>query len=119
MRRKPGTLVPLEQSIVIAASELLAGGDGRFHGYAIARIIRDASGARKLTGHGTMYRALDRLEAAGLLNSDWEDAEIAASEGRPRRRLYELTAAGETAAEAASRERSATVSSTHPGMAPS
>ena len=119
MRRKPGALVPLEQSIVIAASELLAAGDGRFHGYAIAKLIRDASGAKKLTGHGTMYRALDRLEAAGLLTSDWEDAEVAATEGRPRRRLYELTASGVTAAETASREQRARTPSLRPGTAPS
>lgn len=117
MRRKPGQLVPLEQSIVIAASELLASGQPEFHGYAIAKLVRDGSGAKKLTGHGTMYRALDRLEAAGLLASDWEDANAATTEGRPRRRLYRLTAAGQTAAEAARRKRSASKPSLRPGLA--
>ena len=43
---------------------------------------------------GTVYPALRRLEKAGWLLSRWEDAEEAHAEGRPRRRTYELTAAG-------------------------
>jgi len=117
MRRKPGALVPLEQSIVVAASELMARGQTDFHGYAIAKLVRDGSDARRLTGHGTMYRALDRLEAAGLLTSDWEDAEAAATEGRPRRRLYRLTASGESAADTARRERPAPQPSLRPRSA--
>lgn len=117
MRRKPGALVPLEQSIVVAASELMARGQTDFHGYAIAKLVRDGSDARRLTGHGTMYRALDRLEAAGLLTSDWEEAEAAAAEGRPRRRLYQLTASGEAAADTARRERPAAQPSLRPRSA--
>ena len=45
-----------------------------------------------------MYR---RLEKLGLLSSRWEDPGVAATEQRPLRRLYQITAAGETAAEAA------------------
>lgn len=51
-----------------------------------------------MTSHGTLYKALGRLEEFGLLTSNWEDA--AAVEGRPRRRLYELTGKGATVAEA-------------------
>lgn len=51
-----------------------------------------------MTAHGTLYKALARLEEFGLLTSSWEDA--AAVEGRPRRRLYELTGKGAAAAQA-------------------
>ncbi|NKB89169.1 MAG: PadR family transcriptional regulator [Acidobacteria bacterium] len=53
---------------------------------------------------GTVYPALRRLEAAGLVAGDWEDAEAAQARRRPTRRFYSLTAAGDTAlAEARSR----------------
>jgi DNA-binding PadR family transcriptional regulator len=68
-----------------------------FHGYAIAREMRQGNEARRLIAHGTLYRALERLEDAGLLKSDMEDAIVAAAESRPRRRLYQVTAEGEQA----------------------
>jgi DNA-binding PadR family transcriptional regulator len=43
---------------------------------------------------GTVYPALRRLETAGLVASDWEDDGRARQQQRPRRRYYELTAAG-------------------------
>jgi DNA-binding PadR family transcriptional regulator len=43
---------------------------------------------------GTAYPALRRLEKSGLLRSSWEKEEDAHAEGRPRRRMYELTASG-------------------------
>lgn len=43
---------------------------------------------------GTIYPALRRLEALELVTSDWERDLKARKEGRPRRRYYELTAAG-------------------------
>lgn len=43
---------------------------------------------------GTAYPALRRLERAGLLRSRWEKAADAHADGRPRRRIYELTPAG-------------------------
>lgn len=43
---------------------------------------------------GTIYPALRRLEAAGFVHSDWEDAERAQKAGRPRRRYYRLTRQG-------------------------
>ena len=60
---------------------------------------------RSLTAHGTLYKALARLEDLGLLTSRWED--VAATEGRPRRRLYELTGHGVHAAERARADRAA------------
>ena len=93
-RRKPGTLVPLEAEILEVALTMSPG----FHGFALAQAMREQSASRSLTAHGTLYKALGRLEDFGLLSSRWEDA---APEGRPRRRLYELTGQGVRAAEQA------------------
>jgi DNA-binding PadR family transcriptional regulator len=101
-RRKPGTLVALETEILEAALALLRSGHGSFHGFGLAQTLREHSGSRALTGHGTLYKALGRLEEFGMLASRWEDAD--AAEGRPRRRLYELTGKGVQAAEAARAE---------------
>jgi PadR family transcriptional regulator PadR len=96
-RRKPGTLLPLETEILEAALSMLRSGHATFHGFALAQLIRAGSGSRSLTAHGTLYKALGRLEEFGLLTSQWEDA--ATAEGRPRRRLYELTKQGAEMAE--------------------
>ena len=69
-----------------------------FHGYEMAKRLQEGTDARLLIAHGTLYRALARLEDMGLLKSRWEDPRIAARENRPGRRLYTLTAAGEAAA---------------------
>ena len=102
-RRKPGTLVPLEAEILELALSLRRSGHATFHGFGIAHAMREQRGSRSLTAHGTLYKALGRLEAFGLLASRWEDA--AAAEGRPRRRLYELTGQGAQAAERALADR--------------
>ena len=98
-RRKPGTLLPLETEILEAALAMLLSEQATFHGFGLAQTMREQTGSRSLTGHGTLYKALSRLEEFGLLTSRWEDA--AAAEGRPRRRLYELTALGARAAQQA------------------
>ena len=98
MRRKPGTLVPLEQAICASAALLQRRGVREFHGYELARQVAHDADRRLLTAYGTLYRALGRLERMGFLESRREDPEIAARENRPGRRLYTLTAAGETAA---------------------
>jgi PadR family transcriptional regulator PadR len=55
---------------------------------------------------GTVYPALRRLEATGLVESDWEENARSRKEGRPRRRYYELTKAGrQQLAEAETRYR--------------
>ena len=46
---------------------------------------------------GTVYPALRRMEASGLVDSKWEDEAQAQSEGRPARKYYEVTAAGREA----------------------
>jgi PadR family transcriptional regulator, regulatory protein PadR len=59
-------------------------------------------GAYRTTGYSSLYRALDRLEDRGLLESYLEPAELAETERRPRRRLYRVTGEGSRAhAEAA------------------
>ncbi len=96
-RRKLGTLLPLETEILDVALSMLRSGQATFHGFGLAQTMREQSGSRALTGHGTLYKALSRLEDLGLVSSRWEDA--AAAEGRPRRRLYELTGQGVRVAE--------------------
>ena len=98
MRRKAGTLVPLEQALCLAAAALRRRGLSTFHGFLIAKELQSESDARLLTAYGTLYRALGRLEDMGLVTSVWEDAQLAADEGRPRRRLYSITDAGLKAA---------------------
>ena len=97
MRRKPGKLIPLEISILESGIELAVRGAPYFHGFLIAKEIKEREDARLLTAHGTLYKALDRMQKAGLLESEWEDPAVAAREGRPRRRLYRVTATGEVA----------------------
>jgi PadR family transcriptional regulator, regulatory protein PadR len=101
-RRKPGTLLPLEAEILEVALSMQRSGHAGFHGFGLAHAMREQSASRSLTAHGTLYKALGRLEEFGLLSSRWEDAE--AAEGRPRRRLYELTGQGVRAAEQAAAE---------------
>lgn len=117
MRRKPGTLLPVEVAILVAALE--TGSDAEFYGYAIARQIQANASAKMLTSHGTLYKALDRMVKAGLLSTRWEDPGISAGEERPRRRMYQVTAAGETAARDAARAASPAVSSLKEGLQPS
>jgi PadR family transcriptional regulator len=103
MRRKAGSLVPLELAICSSAADLQRSGTNQFHGYQIAKHLGDESERRLLTAYGTLYRALGRLEKMGLLKSRWEDPQIPARENRPGRRLYTLTAAGEEAVREARR----------------
>jgi len=106
MRRKAGSLIPIEVRILAAGLAFRGRGQPDFHGFLVAKEIQADSGARQLTAHGTLYKALDRMEKAGLLRSRWEDADAAANERRPRRRLYEVTPTGERAlADAARAER--------------
>jgi PadR family transcriptional regulator PadR len=113
MRRKPGTLVPLETAICRSAGVMRRRGTTEFHGYDLARHLADETSRRFLTAYGTLYRALARLEQMGLLRSRREDPEIAARENRPIRRLYTLTALGEKAAAQAA----ATATERAPGRA--
>jgi PadR family transcriptional regulator len=66
---------------------VLAGGP--LHGYAIIEELKRRSAGDLSLPEGTVYPALHRLEAAGLLASSWSEGE-----GR-RRRVYTLTRRGE------------------------
>ena len=105
MRRKPGALLPIEESILIATIKLWRTRVFEFHGYQIARHVAEESERRSLTAYGTLYRALGRLESMGMLESRWEDPQIAADENRPGRRLYTVTAQGIAAARASTPAR--------------
>ena len=52
---------------------------------------------------GTLYPILFRLEKAGWVESEWEDA-VPSIIKRPRRRLYRITGLGEENARASFRE---------------
>jgi DNA-binding PadR family transcriptional regulator len=66
---------------------LQAMANGRHHGFDIMEATDLPS--------GTVYPALRRLEDERLVRSRWEKAEVAQREGRPPRRYYELTPAGD------------------------
>ena len=70
-------------ALLLAALE-----DGPRHGYAVIEALRDSTGGRLDLPTGTIYPALRRLEAAGLIRGSWS---VVA--GRQRRE-YRLTAAG-------------------------
>lgn len=80
--------------------------------YASAAILQAVAGGSRYgfdvmeaTGlpSGTVYPALHRLEANGLVYSDWEDNAVARRAGRPRRRYYEISSSGKAVLEAARR----------------
>ena len=87
--------MPLELAICTAALALRDRGVEQFHGYLIAKELKDAADTKLLTAYGTLYRALGRLEQMGLMTSTWEDPQIPADENRPRRRLYAITRDGQ------------------------
>jgi len=64
--------------------------DGPLHGYGIVEKLRGVSDGAFDLAEGTVYPALYRLEAAGLLSSKWTTA------GGRRRRVYQLTKRGRT-----------------------
>jgi PadR family transcriptional regulator PadR len=105
-RRRASALLPIEERILGAGIEFGRAGE-EFHGFALAAAMAGRNDGRGLTAHGTLYKALGRLSERGLLTSRWEDADLASAEGRPRRRLYRVTGAGEAAWRSASSATSA------------
>jgi PadR family transcriptional regulator PadR len=63
---------------------------GPRHGYSVITTLRESSDGEFDLLEGTVYPALQRLERAGLLSSEWDHAS-----GR-RRRTYALTERGQT-----------------------
>jgi DNA-binding PadR family transcriptional regulator len=66
-------------------------GDRTVHGYAVISELAARSGGTLNLAEGTVYPALHRLEAVGLLESEWSTM------GGRRRRVYRLTRAGRVA----------------------
>lgn len=62
---------------------------GPLHGYAVARAIEERSNDALQIEEGSLYPALYRMEARGLLKASWGTSEL----GR-RAKLYALTAKG-------------------------
>lgn len=62
---------------------------GEQHGHGIATAIQRTSEDVLLVDHGSLYPALQRLERAGLISSDW-----GTSDNNRRARYYKLTRAG-------------------------
>jgi PadR family transcriptional regulator, regulatory protein PadR len=63
---------------------------GRLHGYEIARQIKERSGGKILVKEGSLYPALHRLQADGLLQVEEE------AMGKRIRRYYRLTPSGKS-----------------------
>lgn len=102
--------VPMREPTYFILAVLL---DGRLHGYAIIRRASEVSGGRVRLSAGTLYTALDRLSAAGLIETDGEEV----VDGRLRR-YYRISDAGVEAVhqEAARLARAAAVVSHRVGL---
>ena len=79
----------LKGHLELLLQSVLSRGPG--HGYEVITRLRDRSDGAFELPEGTVYPALHRLEEAGLLASTWDVVS-----GR-RRRIYQLTTAGEAA----------------------
>jgi len=62
---------------------------GPQHGHGVGQAIRQSSAELLLIERGSLYPALHRLEARGLISSEWK-----ASETNRRAKYYRLTKAG-------------------------
>ena len=116
MRRRAGELLPLEVAILGAGVDRNRRGEPEFHGFAVAKAIQEQDDARRLTAHGTLYKALSRMQRDGLLTSRWEEPEAAEAEGRPRRRLYRVTGLGEAALTRARAQQTTTAPELRPRL---
>jgi transcriptional regulator len=76
----PGTL----DLLILKAVSL-----GPLHGYGVLLRIQQISGDALRIQQGSLYPALYRLQAQGLISSEW-----GASDNNRRARFYQLTAAG-------------------------
>jgi PadR family transcriptional regulator PadR len=59
------------------------------HGYAVIESLKARSGGELALPEGTVYPALHRLEADGMLSSEWSVV------GGRRRRVYRITRRGQ------------------------
>ena|SRR5689334_3767183 len=105
------TLRALQEPTFLILTSLAAGPQ---HGYAIMTDAEQVSGGRLRLRAGTLYAALDRLTADGLVEADREEI----VDGRLRR-YYRLTSAGaeRLATEAARMRANAAVATRRLGLA--
>lgn len=87
--RGPKPLPAASLHIVLALLE------GETHGYALMRRVQDQSDGAMRMGPGTLYGTLNRLVEDGLIV---ETTDRLSRSERERRRYYELTASGRSAA---------------------
>jgi PadR family transcriptional regulator, regulatory protein PadR len=90
-------LTPLERALLEATDRLRAAGTPEVHAYSLTKLLEDAEGEHRWVGYGSLYRALNQLMARGYFTTRWEDPSLAEVAGRPRRRLYTITPAGQRA----------------------
>lgn len=62
------------------------------HGYSVSRFVRERSDGTLALEDAALYQALHRLEARGLVESEW-----GSSENNRRAKFYRLTAEGRQA----------------------
>ena len=84
-RREPPDLLPGTLDLLILRT--LTRGD--MHGYGIARWIEQVTESERLIEEGSLYPALHRLQAHGLVTSEWE-----ISETNRRVKTYTITESG-------------------------
>jgi PadR family transcriptional regulator PadR len=101
VNRSKNQLIPIEVAILSAALDLRQHGTDEFHGFAIGKTLEEASATGSIIGHGTLYKALHRLETRGYLASHWEESQADHRARGARRRLYHITAEGQAALTAA------------------
>src|SRR4051794_7802326 len=75
------------ETLVLSA---LVRGEG--HGFEILKRLEQAGSGALTLKEGSLYPALYRLEAAGLVKAAWEKGD--SPRRGPRRRIYRLTAKG-------------------------
>jgi DNA-binding PadR family transcriptional regulator len=92
-RPDPAELLPLSEP---AFHILLALADRDLHGYGIILSVEDSTGGKVRLRTATLYTAVHRMAAVGLIAESTED-------GNDRRRIYTLTPFGRSVARAESR----------------
>jgi DNA-binding PadR family transcriptional regulator len=87
---EPESFLPLP---IATLHILVALGAGEMHGYAIMRAVEDVSDGAVRLGPGTLYGAIKRMLADGLIEETDERPDPAIDD--ERRRYYRLTGLGE------------------------
>ena len=79
-----GSVVPIVLSLL---------SDRAMYGYEIVKTVNDRTGGRLEWREGTLYPALHRLQAGGLVSATWADAPSDEAPGR-KRKYYSITRRG-------------------------